>query len=153
MESLRQNVQAGAKKMKGLGDRSMELTSLVRPINRISEPPHLLALNASRADKLAFIDDLGTLSYGQLEERVRRVAAGLRPAVPACALLPFPPALRWDQRLALKLVKVRVTSFLVAWSCTGGGIMLARPAASGNTALSLASAGATNFIDSLLGLA
>ena len=39
---------------------------------------HLLAVNASRADKLAFIDDLGTLSYGQLEERVRRVAAGLR---------------------------------------------------------------------------
>jgi benzoate-CoA ligase len=39
---------------------------------------HLLAANASRADKLAFIDDLGSLSYGQLEERVRRVAAGLR---------------------------------------------------------------------------
>jgi benzoate-CoA ligase len=39
---------------------------------------HLLAANAARADKPAFIDDLGTLSYGQLEERVRRVAAGLR---------------------------------------------------------------------------
>ncbi|MDP9046370.1 MAG: benzoate-CoA ligase family protein [Pseudomonadota bacterium] len=39
---------------------------------------HLLAANAGRAGKLAFIDDLGTLSYGELEERVRRVAAGLR---------------------------------------------------------------------------
>ena len=39
---------------------------------------HLLVANAARPDKLAFIDDLGTLSYGQLEERVRRVAAGLR---------------------------------------------------------------------------
>jgi benzoate-CoA ligase len=39
---------------------------------------HLLAANGARADKLAFIDDLGSLSYGQLEERVRRVAAGLR---------------------------------------------------------------------------
>ena len=39
---------------------------------------HLLAINAARADKLAFIDDLGSLSYGQLEDRVRRVAAGLR---------------------------------------------------------------------------
>ncbi len=39
---------------------------------------HLLAANAARPDKLAFIDDHGTLSYGQLEERVRRVAAGLR---------------------------------------------------------------------------
>jgi benzoate-CoA ligase len=39
---------------------------------------HLLAANALRADKLAFIDDQGRLSYGQLEERVRRIAAGLR---------------------------------------------------------------------------
>ena len=39
---------------------------------------HLLAANTARPDKLAFIDDLGTLSYGQLDERVRRVAAGLR---------------------------------------------------------------------------
>jgi benzoate-CoA ligase len=39
---------------------------------------YLLAENATRAAKTAFIDDYGTLSYGQLEERVRRVAAGLR---------------------------------------------------------------------------
>lgn len=39
---------------------------------------HLLTLNAKRADKHAFVDDQGALSYGQLDERVRRVATGLR---------------------------------------------------------------------------
>ncbi|HEU0202337.1 MAG TPA: benzoate-CoA ligase family protein [Burkholderiaceae bacterium] len=39
---------------------------------------HLLQLNTQRASKPAFIDDAGTLTYGQLEERVRRLAAGLR---------------------------------------------------------------------------
>jgi len=39
---------------------------------------HLLTVNAQRAAKAAFIDDAGTLSYGQLDERVRRLAAGLR---------------------------------------------------------------------------
>jgi len=39
---------------------------------------HLLALNAGRAAKAAFVDDLGSLSYGSLHERVRRLAAGLR---------------------------------------------------------------------------
>ena len=39
---------------------------------------HLLACNTGRAAKAAFIDDVGTLTYGGLDERVRRVAAGLR---------------------------------------------------------------------------
>jgi len=39
---------------------------------------HLLQLNATRAAKTAFVDDHGALSYGALEDRVRRVAAGLR---------------------------------------------------------------------------
>jgi benzoate-CoA ligase len=39
---------------------------------------HLLSANACRAPRAAFIDDLGALSYGTLEERVRRMAAGLR---------------------------------------------------------------------------
>ena len=38
---------------------------------------HLLALNTGRADKLAYIDDRGQISYGELAERVRRAAAGL----------------------------------------------------------------------------
>jgi len=38
---------------------------------------HLLACNAQRASKAAFIDDQGVLTYGALEDRVRRVAASL----------------------------------------------------------------------------
>jgi benzoate-CoA ligase len=38
---------------------------------------HLLALNAPRAAKTAYIDDHDTLSYGDLATRVRRVAASL----------------------------------------------------------------------------
>ena len=39
---------------------------------------HLIDVNATRADKAAFIDDLGQLSYGQLAERIRRLATGLK---------------------------------------------------------------------------
>jgi benzoate-CoA ligase len=39
---------------------------------------HLIALNADRAGKIAFVDDAGQLSYGELEMRVRRLASGLR---------------------------------------------------------------------------
>jgi benzoate-CoA ligase len=39
---------------------------------------HLLATNESRAAKPAFVDDAGALRYGELDERVRRLAAGLR---------------------------------------------------------------------------
>ncbi|HEY0991731.1 MAG TPA: methyl-accepting chemotaxis protein [Kofleriaceae bacterium] len=47
MDSLRANVQSGAKKMKNLGDRSMEITSIVSTISRISEQTNMLALNAA----------------------------------------------------------------------------------------------------------
>src|SRR6476619_6168821 len=47
MDALRQNVQSGAKKMKGLGDRSMEITGIVDTISRISEQTNMLALNAA----------------------------------------------------------------------------------------------------------
>jgi benzoate-CoA ligase len=48
------------------------------PPERFNFAQHLLSVNQARADKAAFVDDGGTLSYGQLDERVRRVAAGLR---------------------------------------------------------------------------
>jgi benzoate-CoA ligase len=38
---------------------------------------HLLERNRARAAKVAFIDDRGSLTYGALDERVRRVAASL----------------------------------------------------------------------------
>ena len=41
---------------------------------------HLIALNADRASKTAFIDDAGSLSYGELANRIRCFAAGLQAA-------------------------------------------------------------------------
>ncbi len=38
---------------------------------------HLLGRNKMRADKAAYIDDAGRLSYGELDHRVRRLAAAL----------------------------------------------------------------------------
>jgi benzoate-CoA ligase len=38
---------------------------------------HLIAVNAARADRTAFIDDMGSLSYGELADRIRRCAAAL----------------------------------------------------------------------------
>ncbi|MDO5692329.1 MAG: benzoate-CoA ligase family protein [Pseudomonadota bacterium] len=53
-------------------------SSVAAPPERFNYADHLLALNAGRAEKTAFIDDAGTLSYGALDERVRRMAAALR---------------------------------------------------------------------------
>jgi benzoate-CoA ligase len=39
---------------------------------------YLLSANAGRPDKPAFIDDAGQVTYGELDERVRRFAAGLK---------------------------------------------------------------------------
>ena len=39
---------------------------------------HLIALNASRPNKTAFIDDAGTLSYGELADQIQRVSASLQ---------------------------------------------------------------------------
>ncbi len=50
------------------------------PPDRFNFAQHLLALNAGRAAKAAFIDDAGTLSYGELDLRARRMAAALRAA-------------------------------------------------------------------------
>lgn len=39
---------------------------------------HLIRCNADRADRLALIDDQGTLTYGQLADQVRRMASALQ---------------------------------------------------------------------------
>ena len=53
----------------------------------VSAPPetfnfarHMLEANAGRPDKTAFVDDERRLSYGELDERVRRFAAALKDA-------------------------------------------------------------------------
>lgn len=55
-------------------------TSVAPPPQRFNFADQLLALNSTRADKTAFIDDTASLTYGQLSERVGRLAAGLRAA-------------------------------------------------------------------------
>ena len=52
--------------------------AVAAPGERFNFAQHLLATNTGRATKAAFVDDAGTVSYGQLDERVRRMAAGLR---------------------------------------------------------------------------
>ena len=47
---------------------------------RFNFAEHLFALNRGRADRTAYIDDRGTLTYGQLEDRARRLAAALKAA-------------------------------------------------------------------------
>jgi len=51
---------------------------VVPPPETFNIAQHLLAANAERPDKLAFIDNASALTYGALEDRVRRLAAGLR---------------------------------------------------------------------------
>ena len=53
------------------------LAGVPAPAASFNFAQHLLALNAQRPDKLAFVDDLGALTYGQLAERIQRTAAGL----------------------------------------------------------------------------
>ncbi len=56
------------------------------PAERFNFAQHVFELNADRADKTAYIDDavddacagVGTLAYGELEDRARRVASALR---------------------------------------------------------------------------
>ena len=50
------------------------------PPERFNFAAHLLALNAGRGNKPAFIDDIGSLSYAALEQQVRRLATALRAA-------------------------------------------------------------------------
>ena len=53
-------------------------TPVAPPAERFNFAQHLLERNAGRASKPAFVDDHGALSYGELDEQVRRTAAGLR---------------------------------------------------------------------------
>jgi methyl-accepting chemotaxis protein len=47
MSRIRENVQAGAKKIKRLGERSMEISTIVNTIGQISAQTNMLALNAA----------------------------------------------------------------------------------------------------------
>ena len=82
MDSLRANVQAGAKKMKNLGDRSMEITQIVGTISRISEQTNMLALNA--AIEAARAGEQGR-GFAVVAEEVRKLAEGSQSAAGSIA--------------------------------------------------------------------
>ncbi len=48
------------------------------PSTHFNFAQHLIAANAARAAKTALIDDVGTLTYGELAEQIRRFAGGLQ---------------------------------------------------------------------------
>jgi benzoate-CoA ligase len=58
----------------------MSATSVEAPPDIFNFAAYLLQANAARPGKAAFVDDAGVLSYGALDERVRRFAAALKHA-------------------------------------------------------------------------
>lgn len=55
----------------------MQAHTVAAPPERFNFAQHLLACNAARPDKTAFVDDTSTLSYGQLAQQLRCLATGL----------------------------------------------------------------------------
>ena len=66
----------------------MTATPSPLPGPRFNFAAHLLSLNEGRAEKAAFVDDLGTLRYRELAQRVRELAADGRATVTVCAASP-----------------------------------------------------------------
>jgi benzoate-CoA ligase len=58
--------------------QAAEAPEVAAPGERFNFAQHLIELNAGRPAKAAFVDDLGTVAYGELEDRIRRMAAGLK---------------------------------------------------------------------------
>lgn len=59
-------------------DPTNQAPAVLPPGDSFNFAQHLLACNTQRGAKAAFIDDQGALTFGQLDERVRRMATGLR---------------------------------------------------------------------------
>src|SRR5271157_4516500 len=56
----------------------MSTSAVEPPPDAFNFAAHLLAANAGRPGKTAFIDDAGAVTYGELDERARRFAAALK---------------------------------------------------------------------------
>jgi benzoate-CoA ligase len=56
----------------------MSMSAVEPPPEAFNFAAHLLSANAKRPDKAAFIDDTGAVTYGELDDRVRRFAAALK---------------------------------------------------------------------------
>jgi benzoate-CoA ligase len=52
--------------------------TVAAPPEHFNFAQHLITINEARAAKTAYIDDTGAMTYGELAERIRRCATGLR---------------------------------------------------------------------------
>ena len=77
MQRIRASVQATAKKIKSLGDRSLEISDIVKVINDITEQTNLLALNA--AIEAARAGEAGR-GFAVVADEIRKLAEHSRTA-------------------------------------------------------------------------
>src|SRR5882724_8518807 len=84
MQRIRASVQATAKKIKSLGDRSLEISEIINVINDITEQTTLLALNA--AIEAARAGDAGR-GFAVVADEVRKLAEHSRTATKDIAAL------------------------------------------------------------------
>jgi len=84
MQRIRASVQATAKKIKSLGDRSLEISEIINVINDITEQTNLLALNA--AIEAARAGDAGR-GFAVVADEVRKLAEHSRTATKDIAAL------------------------------------------------------------------